>query len=82
MAAATPNRKSGGCPASSAAWTLLQRLTVRGSDELDLLAGLLLEGGDDLRDRPVLLGIKPFSHHTTRSAARAPSGAMTSATQQ
>ena len=26
-------------------------------DELDLLAGLLLEGGDDLLDRLVLLGV-------------------------
>jgi hypothetical protein len=29
-----------------------------GLDELDLLAGLLLEGGDDLRDRLVLLWVK------------------------
>ena len=27
-------------------------------DELDLLAGLLLEGGDDLPDRRVLLGVE------------------------
>jgi hypothetical protein len=38
-------------------------------DELDLLAGLLLERGDDLRDRLVRLGIESFSHQTTRSAA-------------
>ena len=29
-----------------------------GEDELDLLAGLLLEGGDDLPDRRVLLGVE------------------------
>jgi hypothetical protein len=28
--------------------------------EFDLLAGVLLEGGDDLRDRLVLLGIEPL----------------------
>jgi hypothetical protein len=27
-------------------------------DELDLLAGLVLEGGDNLPDRPVLLGVE------------------------
>ena len=34
-------------------------------DELDLLAGLLLEGGDDLPDRLVLLGVVPLlpPHH-------------------
>ena len=53
-----PNRKSGGCPASSAAWALSNDLVLRGLDELDLLAGLLLEGGDDLRDRLVLLGVE------------------------
>ena len=33
--------------------------------ELDLLAGFLLEGGDDLRDRLVLLRVEPFlpPHH-------------------
>ena len=34
-------------------------------NELDLLAGLLLEGGDDLPDRRVLLGVVPLlpPHH-------------------
>ena len=35
-------------------------LILCGLDELDLLAGLLLEGGDDLRDRRVLLGVEPL----------------------
>ena len=52
---ALPYRKSGGPPASSAACAFSRRLTLRGLNELDLLAGLLLEGGDDLLDRRVLL---------------------------
>ena len=34
-------------------------------DEFDLLAGVLLEGGDDLPDRLVLLGVEPLlpPHH-------------------
>ena len=40
--------------------SLLRRLV-----ELDLLAGLLLEGGDDLPDRRVLLGVEALlpPHH-------------------
>jgi hypothetical protein len=48
-------------------------------DELDLLAGVLLEGGDDLAHRLILLSDVPFSHQTTRSAALAPGAARTSA---
>jgi hypothetical protein len=37
--------------------------------QLDL-TGLLLEGGDDLPEPVVLLGVVPVVYHTTRSAAR------------
>ena len=63
------NRKSGGAPACDAASRLCSMISSAWLDELDLLAGLLLERGDDLADRLVLLGVKPFSHQTTRSAA-------------
>jgi hypothetical protein len=44
---------------------LVEHLILCGLHEIDLLAGLLLEGGDDLPDRFVLLGIKPLfpPHH-------------------
>ena len=44
---------------------LVEHLVLCGLDELDLLAGLLLEGGDDLRDRLVLLGVEALlpPHH-------------------
>ena len=60
-----PNRKSGGCPASTAARILAPHVILRWLDELDLLAGLLLEGGDDLPDRLVLLGVAALlpPHH-------------------
>jgi hypothetical protein len=45
-------------------------------NEFELLAGLLLERGDNLRDCFIFLGVKSFLPHTTRSAARAPSAAM------
>ena len=41
-------------------------------DELDLLAGLLLEGGDDLPERRLLLGVEALfpPHHEVGGAGR------------
>jgi hypothetical protein len=39
---------------------LIEHLILCGLHEVDLLAGLLLEGGDDLPDRFVFLGIEPL----------------------
>ena len=39
---------------------LVRKLLLGMEDELDLLAGLLLEGRDDLPDRLVLLGVVAF----------------------
>ena len=60
-----PNAKSGGRPASSAASSLSGSSACWMENELDLLAGLLLEGGDGLPDRLVLLGVVPLlpPHH-------------------
>jgi hypothetical protein len=47
---------------------LAWKLTLWAQDELDLLPGLLLEGGDDLSDRLVLLRIIALvpPHHEVR----------------
>jgi hypothetical protein len=55
---------------------LLGKLPLFVEADLDLSASPLLEDGDHIRDRLVLLRIESLSHHTTRSAASAPSGAM------
>ena len=47
-------------PRLKGALGLLHNLILCRLDELDLLAGLLFEGGDDLRDRRVLLRIEPL----------------------
>jgi hypothetical protein len=63
---------------TTAAKGLSLNVALRRLLEVDLLAGLLLEGGDDLPDCCVGLRFEPLSHHTTRSAAFAPSGATAS----
>ena len=74
-----PNAKSGGWPASSAASILSGSSACWIENELDLLAAVLLKGGDGLPDRRVLLGVEPLlpPHHEVGGLA--PSGARTSA---
>ena len=49
--------KSGGSPGLDRRYELVRKLLLGMEDELDLLAGLLLEGRDDLPDRLVLLAV-------------------------
>jgi hypothetical protein len=58
-------QKVGRLPRLERRLDLIEHLILLGLDEIDLLAGALLEGPDDLRDRLVLLGVVPLlpPHH-------------------
>jgi hypothetical protein len=56
---------------------LVRKLLLGMENELDLLAGLFLEGRDDLPDGLVLLGVAAFVPPDDESAALAASGTMT-----
>src|SRR5690242_21952526 len=55
-----PYTKSGGCPGVDGGRSPARKLAFRVEGELDLLAGLPLERGDQLPDRLVLGGVEPF----------------------
>jgi hypothetical protein len=72
-------QKVGRAPDRERRLGFIEDFILCGLDELDPLAGVLLERGDDLPDRLVLLGVEALLPPLTRSAAFAPSGARTSA---